>query len=157
MSQHTSSSTSVELIDVSQVSKSFGPVPALRGVSFTVGRGRVTGMVGPNGAGKSTVTRVILGLHRPDACRALVDGRPYRDVSRPLTRVGSLLYLPPLLTSLIAEAAWQLHISGLWRLVGTCCASTASDTALATEFGPRLLSAIERSQEESSRQISERI
>jgi len=115
MSQHTPSSTTVEIIDVARVSKSFGPVPALRGVSFTVGRGRVTGMVGPNGAGKSTAMRVILGLHRPDAGRALVDGRRYRDLSRPLTRVGSLLDASALHPARSARdhLRWLAHSQGI--------------------------------------------
>jgi ABC-2 type transport system ATP-binding protein len=115
MSQHTPSSPTAELIDVSRVSKAFGPVTALHSVTFTVGRGRVTGMVGPNGAGKSTAMRVILGLHHPDAGRALIDGRPYRDLSRPLTRVGSLLDASALHPARSARdhLRWLAHSQGI--------------------------------------------
>jgi ABC-2 type transport system ATP-binding protein len=51
----------------------------------------VTGFVGPNGAGKSTTMRVVLGLDRPDAGTALVGGRPYQSLERPLTHVGALI------------------------------------------------------------------
>jgi ABC-2 type transport system ATP-binding protein len=78
-------------IEVSGLRKRFGPATALDGMTFTVRPGRVTGFVGPNGAGKSTTMRVILGLDAPDAGTALVGGRPYRSLRRPLTRVGSLL------------------------------------------------------------------
>jgi len=78
-------------IDVSGLRKRFGPVLALDGMSFAVAPGRVTGFIGPNGAGKSTTMRVILGLDAPDEGRALVGGRPYRSLARPLTHVGSLL------------------------------------------------------------------
>ncbi|GAA2011872.1 ATP-binding cassette domain-containing protein [Catenulispora yoronensis] len=88
---------------------------ALRGVTFTLGPGRVTGMVGPNGAGKSTLMRVILGLDRPDAGRALVDGRPYRDLPRPLTRVGSLLdaSAPHPARSARDHLRWLAHSQGI--------------------------------------------
>jgi ABC-2 type transport system ATP-binding protein len=80
--------TSIEVIDVR---KRFGATTALDGMTFTVAPGRVTGFVGPNGAGKSTTMRVILGLDAPDAGAALVGGRPYTSLARPLTQLGSLL------------------------------------------------------------------
>ncbi|NUT53025.1 MAG: ATP-binding cassette domain-containing protein [Saccharothrix sp.] len=60
-------------------------------MSFTVHPGLVTGFVGPNGAGKSTTMRVILGLDAVDEGTALVAGKPYRTLRRPLNHVGSLL------------------------------------------------------------------
>src|SRR6266571_6176656 len=78
-------------IDVTGLRKRFGSTVALDGVTFAVRPGQVTGFVGPNGAGKSTTMRVILGLDAADAGTALVGGRPYRSLARPLTRVGSLL------------------------------------------------------------------
>jgi ABC-2 type transport system ATP-binding protein len=78
-------------IEVSGLRKRFGATVALDGMTFTVAPGQVTGFIGPNGAGKSTTMRVILGLDAPDEGRALVGGRPYRTLRRPLTRLGSLL------------------------------------------------------------------
>jgi ABC-2 type transport system ATP-binding protein len=78
-------------IQVNGLRKRFGPVQALDGMSFTVAPGRVTGFIGPNGAGKSTTMRVILGLDAPDEGSALVGGRRYRSLQRPLTVIGSLL------------------------------------------------------------------
>ncbi|MFJ6382529.1 ATP-binding cassette domain-containing protein [Kitasatospora sp. NPDC092039] len=78
-------------IEVEGLRKRFGATRALDGMSFAVRPGRVTGFVGPNGAGKSTTMRVVLGLEAPDAGRALVGGRPYRDLAEPLRRLGSLL------------------------------------------------------------------
>ena len=80
-----------ETIEVIGLRKRFGPTVALDGMSFTVPPGQVTGFVGPNGAGKSTTMRVILGLDAPDAGQALVGGRPYQSLRRPLTLLGSLL------------------------------------------------------------------
>jgi ABC-2 type transport system ATP-binding protein len=78
-------------IEVRGVRKRFGSALAVDGLSFTVSGGQVTGFVGPNGAGKSTTMRVILGLDAPDEGVALVGGRPFRTLRRPLREVGALL------------------------------------------------------------------
>jgi ABC-2 type transport system ATP-binding protein len=78
-------------IEVRALRKRYGPTVAVDGLSFTVTPGQVTGFVGPNGAGKSTTMRVILGLDAPDEGAALVGGRPYRELHRPLHQVGALL------------------------------------------------------------------
>jgi ABC-2 type transport system ATP-binding protein len=80
-----------ETIEAAGLRKRFGRTVALDGMSFTVRPGQVTGFVGPNGAGKSTTMRVILGLDAPDAGQALVGGRRYQSLRRPLTLIGSLL------------------------------------------------------------------
>ena len=79
------------MIEVDRLSKRFGPVTAVDELSFTVHPGQVTGFLGPNGAGKTTTMRVILGLDAPTSGRALVDGRRYDGLIRPLRQVGSLL------------------------------------------------------------------
>jgi ABC-2 type transport system ATP-binding protein len=78
-------------IEVSGLTKSYGETLAVDDLSFRVEAGRVTGFVGPNGAGKSSTMRLILGLDSPDSGTALVNGRPYRNMDRPLCEVGSLL------------------------------------------------------------------
>src|SRR6478609_3085199 len=79
------------MIEVERLSKRFGPVTAVDDLSFTVRPGRVTGFLGPNGAGKTTTMRIILGLAAPTSGRALVGGRRYDGLIRPLWEVGSLL------------------------------------------------------------------
>jgi ABC-2 type transport system ATP-binding protein len=79
------------LIEVSNVTKRYGATVAVNDLTFTVAPGIVTGFLGPNGAGKSTTMRLILGLDAPDAGRALVDGKAYREHAAPLHEVGALL------------------------------------------------------------------
>jgi ABC-2 type transport system ATP-binding protein len=79
------------VIEVDKLTKRFGAVTALDGLSFAVRPGMVTGFLGPNGAGKTTTMRVILGLEAPTVGTALVGGRRYQGVIRPLHVVGSLL------------------------------------------------------------------
>ncbi|MEZ5153153.1 ABC transporter ATP-binding protein [Rhodococcus zopfii] len=79
------------MIEVTGLTKTFGSTTAVDDVTFTVRPGIVTGFLGPNGAGKSTTMRMILGLDRPTAGTALVAGKPYRELRRPLRTVGALL------------------------------------------------------------------
>jgi ABC-2 type transport system ATP-binding protein len=79
------------MIEVVGLTKRYGDTVAVRDLSFTVQPGRVTGFLGPNGAGKSTTMRLILGLDRPTAGHAYVEGRPYRRLREPLRTVGALL------------------------------------------------------------------
>ncbi|GGZ57428.1 ABC transporter ATP-binding protein [Streptomyces inusitatus] len=78
-------------IDVADLTKEYGPVRAVDGLTFAVRPGRVTGFLGPNGAGKSTTLRLILGLDRPTSGTATVGGLPYRALDEPARRVGALL------------------------------------------------------------------
>ncbi|HEV2374021.1 MAG TPA: ATP-binding cassette domain-containing protein [Streptosporangiaceae bacterium] len=79
------------MIEVRELTKRYGPVLAVDGLSFAVRPGVVTGFLGPNGSGKSTTMRLILGLDTPDAGKALVGGRRYQDLTWPLREVGALL------------------------------------------------------------------
>src|SRR5487761_481410 len=79
------------LIEARELTKRFGDKVAVNDLSFSVLPGRVTGFLGPNGAGKSTTMRLILGLDRPQAGTATIDGRRYDQLARPLRTVGALL------------------------------------------------------------------
>jgi len=79
------------MIETQELSKHFGSVAAVTDLSFAVRPGHVTGFLGPNGAGKTTTMRLILGLDTPTSGRALIGGRPYRAIVRPLRQVGALL------------------------------------------------------------------
>lgn len=78
-------------IVVDGLTKSFGALRAVDGLSFTVEPGTVTGFLGPNGSGKSTTLRMILGLVAPDAGRATLGGRWYAELPRPTDEVGAVL------------------------------------------------------------------
>jgi simple sugar transport system ATP-binding protein len=55
------------LLELKDVSKTFGEVKAVRDVSFHVGHGEIVGLLGDNGAGKSTLVKIITGYHQPDS------------------------------------------------------------------------------------------
>ncbi|MEU6730104.1 ATP-binding cassette domain-containing protein [Nonomuraea wenchangensis] len=79
------------MIEVRGLSMRYGRTLAVDDLTFTVEPGLVTGFLGPNGAGKSTTMRVVLGLEHPTAGEALVDGRPYASLRRPMRTMGALL------------------------------------------------------------------
>jgi ABC-2 type transport system ATP-binding protein len=78
-------------LEVRGLTKTFGPVTAVREVSFRAPAGQVTGLLGPNGSGKTTTLRATLGLVRPTAGTALIGGLPYRNLPRPRRIVGAML------------------------------------------------------------------
>lgn len=70
------------MLELHEVRRSFGDRLVLDDVSFTVGRGRLTGFVGGNGAGKTTTMRIILGVLAPHGGHVTIDGRPVVGTQR---------------------------------------------------------------------------
>jgi branched-chain amino acid transport system ATP-binding protein len=66
--------TGDDILEFDAVSKRFGGLTVVDDLSFSVGRGSVTGLIGPNGAGKTTVFNLITGLYPIDAGRIVLDG-----------------------------------------------------------------------------------
>jgi ABC-2 type transport system ATP-binding protein len=78
-------------LEVRGLTKTFGPVTAVREVSFRAPAGQVTGLLGPNGSGKTTTLRATLGLVKPTAGTVLIGGLAYRNLPRPRRIVGAML------------------------------------------------------------------
>src|SRR5580704_11625979 len=64
------------LLELKEITKSFGGVRALRGATFAIQAGEVHALLGENGAGKSTLMRVVGGEIPPDSGEMLIDGKP---------------------------------------------------------------------------------
>jgi branched-chain amino acid transport system ATP-binding protein len=64
------------MLEVREVSKSFGGLKAVDRASLDVARGEIVGLIGPNGAGKTTLFATIAGFHRPDAGTVTFEGKP---------------------------------------------------------------------------------
>lgn len=64
------------MVRTERLGKSFGGVPVLKGVSLSIARGEILGLVGENGAGKSTLMKIVAGIQRSDSGSLEVDGRP---------------------------------------------------------------------------------
>lgn len=83
------------MIEFVNVHKRFGLTPALKGVSISFARGRITGLFGPNGAGKSTTLRLIAGLNLPDKGEVLIEGQKPRQCRDKIAYVPEIDHLYP--------------------------------------------------------------
>jgi ABC-2 type transport system ATP-binding protein len=79
------------MIEVDRLTKRYGSVLAVDGLSFRAEPGRVTGFLGPNGAGKTTTLRILVALLRPTAGTAKILGRHYPELDQPVRSVGAVL------------------------------------------------------------------
>ena len=103
------------MIEVTGLTKWYGPVRALEGVSFGVERGQVVGFLGPNGAGKSTTLRILTGYLPPTAGRATINGR---DVSAGDAEARRLVGYLPENTPLYGEMRVEEYLHFRGRLFG---------------------------------------
>ena len=106
------------LLTLTDVSKRFGSITAVDGVSFSVDRGEVVGFLGPNGAGKSTTMRVITQYLEPDRGQVLLDDRPLSELGRlAKRRIGYLAENNPLYGDMLV-ADYLAFIADLRQLTG---------------------------------------
>jgi ABC-2 type transport system ATP-binding protein len=101
------------VIQVEELTKEYRHFTAVKRLSFTAQPGQVTGFLGPNGAGKTTTISMILGLAEPNGGRALVAGKPFRELEEPPTVVGAVL----------AGGAFHDGRSARASLLATCAAA----------------------------------
>src|SRR6201995_438374 len=110
------------LLQLNNVTKSFGAVRALRGVSFDLAPGEVHALLGENGAGKSTLIKVITGAHAPDQGRIVVAGQEHaRLTPGEAHQLGiACIYQQPALfpdLSVAENVALALEPPSPWRCV----------------------------------------
>ena len=79
------------MLEMKNVTKTFGKFKALDDLTLTVPKGSVYGLVGPNGAGKSTAIRLMTGIYRPDAGTITMEGMPVYENPENKARMG---YIP---------------------------------------------------------------
>ena len=79
------------VVQSDSLSKRYGDVLAVDGLTFSIEAGTITGFLGPNGAGKSTTLRMLLGLAKPSAGHATIFGSPYDQLETPALRIGAVL------------------------------------------------------------------
>lgn len=100
------------MLTVSNLEKSFGPIHAVKGVSFTVEKGEVLGFLGPNGAGKTTTMRMITGFIPPTAGTATICG--HGITTEPVAAKRRLGYLPE-----NAPSYHNMTVEGFLTFVGS--------------------------------------
>ncbi|HDN80652.1 MAG: ABC transporter ATP-binding protein [Chloroflexi bacterium] len=110
------------LLEVKELTKSFGGLVAVNGLDFQLHEGEILGMIGPNGAGKTTVFNLISGIYPPDRGEIKLNGRsiiglkPHQITEMGIARTFQTIRLFPNLTALENVMA-GLHCrtkAGLW-------------------------------------------
>ncbi len=102
------------ILELKNISKSFGGIRALNDVSFTLAQGEIVGLIGPNGAGKTTLVNVITGTSHASSGKVLFGGsdvtnqRPYQAARRGLSRTFQIVQPFPRMTVLENVAAGAL-------------------------------------------------
>jgi ABC-2 type transport system ATP-binding protein len=92
------------MIDVKNVTKSYGPIEALRGISFDIASGEIVGLLGPNGAGKTTTIKILTGSLQPDDGTVNVNGRDVLEHTREVqAEIGYLPETAPLYRELTVQ------------------------------------------------------
>lgn len=92
------------MIDVTDLTKSYGPIEALRGVSFSITDGEIVGLVGPNGAGKTTIIKILTGYLQPDEGSVYVNGLDVPTHTRQVqAQIGYLPETAPLYPELSVQ------------------------------------------------------
>ena len=103
---------SAAIVQVENLTKKYGAVEALRGVSFEVHAGEVFGLLGPNGAGKTTTIEILEGLRTPDSGRVSVCGLdPQRSGTSYKQQIGAVLQSTALPEKLRVSEALKLFAS----------------------------------------------
>ncbi len=69
-----------DLLDIQEISVSYGDVPVIRGVSLSIGQGEIVSLVGSNGAGKTTLLKAISGILRPSSGHIISDGQRLEEL-----------------------------------------------------------------------------
>jgi len=93
------------MIDVKHVTKSYGPIEALRGISFHIAPGEIVGLLGPNGAGKTTTIKILTGYLQPDDGTVIVNGLDVLTHTREVqAHIGYLPENAPLYPELSVQA-----------------------------------------------------
>lgn len=93
------------MIEVVELTKAYGPIQALGGISFEVKPGEIVGLLGPNGAGKSTTIKILTGYLQPDEGLVTVDGLDVLEHTREVqARIGYLPETAPLYPELSVQS-----------------------------------------------------
>src|ERR1051326_5987615 len=122
----------MSLLTLQSVSKRFGEVSAVDGVSFSVDRRQVVGFLGPNGAGKSTTMRMITQYYEPDRGEILFDGAPLAAAGREAKRrIGYLPENNPLYGDMLVSEYLDF-VASLRELFGPERRSAQDDAVAAT-------------------------
>lgn len=99
-----------DVIKFENLSKKIGRKVILHNLSFSIGKGKITGIVGPNGAGKSTMIKTMLGLYHITAGNIYIDGLSVKkDLENCLAKIGCIIENPDIYNNLSGRKNLELY------------------------------------------------
>ena len=122
------------VVSVERTRASYGPVPALRGVTLDIAKGEIVALMGRNGAGKSTLLSTLVGLRRPDAGTVRIDGVDPATLTGPRL-IGRIGLVPQDSTDLLQRDSVAAECADADRDAGVESGSTA---ALLARIAPEI-------------------
>ena len=122
------------VVSVERTRASYGPVPALRGVTLDIAKGEIVALMGRNGAGKSTLLSTLVGLRRPDAGTVRIDGVDPATLTGPRL-IGRIGLVPQDSTDLLQRDSVAAECADADRDAGVEPGSTA---ALLARIAPEI-------------------
>lgn len=126
--------TADPVVTVDRTRASYGPVPALRGVTLDIAKGEIVALMGRNGAGKSTLLSTLVGLRRPDAGTVRIDGVDPATLTGPRL-IGRIGLVPQDSTDLLQRDSVAAECADADRDAGVTPGSTA---ALLARIAPEI-------------------
>lgn len=130
------------MIEVRNLSKSYGDRPAITNLNFSVKKGEVVGFLGPNGAGKSTTMKIITGSMAPTSGAVLVDGFDvFEDPIEVKKRIGYLPETPPVYFDMFVEdyLHYVAQLKGVENSKTAAMVKSALEKAQLTDVRGRLI------------------
>ena len=122
------------LLELKEVTKSFGGVAAVKNLSFSLGQGEIMGLIGPNGAGKTTVFNIVTGVYQPESGGVYYDGQEITGKrAHGIARMGitrTFQTIRPLSKMTVAENAMMGALFGRHRTLSLATAKERSLDAL---------------------------
>jgi ABC-2 type transport system ATP-binding protein len=121
------------MMELRELSKRFGNLIAVDGVSLEVKRGEIFGFLGPNGAGKTTTIKMLAGLIKPSSGRVIIDGWDLEEHPREAKKAVGFIPDRPFLYEKLTAREFLRFLAGLYG----CCSNGTDErmTALLRLFG----------------------
>ena len=106
------------ILEVRQLTHSYGDTPALRDLSFAMSSGEIFGLLGPNGGGKTTLFRILSSLLQPDAGEALIANHSVTTDSHAVRRSIGVVFQAPSLDLQLTVRENMRHQGRLYGISG---------------------------------------
>src|SRR3954465_6780 len=137
------------MIEISKLTKRYGPIAAINNLNFSVKKGEIVGFLGPNGAGKTTTMKIITGFMAPTSGSVKVAGFDvFENPIEVKKRIGYLPETPPVYTDMTARAYLRFvaSIKGVARKQRESEVDRVADKTSCAQFLHRVIGNLSKGQ-----------